>query len=81
MDEIGYFQVEKNSFCLNNNEICHFYNHCCLQTKFYNEIQFNFKILLAIINRGDNLKDKQANKKLWALLVKKFSCEFLPLTY
>ena len=30
----------------------------------------NFKIIRAIINRGHNLKDKQAYKKIWALLVK-----------
>jgi len=37
-------------------------------------------ILRSILNRGDNLKEKQAYKKIWALPVKKFSLEFLPLT-
>merc|ERR1712074_302625 len=34
----------------------------------------------SIFNRGDNLKEKQAYKKIWALPVKNFSLEFLPLT-
>ena len=36
----------------------------------------NFQILQAIINKGDNLKDKQAYKKIWTLLVKNVSWEF-----
>ena len=35
-------------------------------------------ILLSIINRGDNLKEKQSYKKIWALPVRNFSFEFLP---
>ena len=36
-------------------------------------------ILRSIINRGDNLKEKQTDKKIWALPVKKCSFEFLHL--
>ena len=36
-------------------------------------------ILRYIINRGDNLKNKQAYKKMWAFFGTKYSCEFLPL--
>ena len=31
----------------------------------------NFKILRSIINRGDDLKDKQAYQQIWTLLVLK----------
>ena len=39
-----------------------------------------FKILRSLISRGDTLKEKQAYKIIWALLVQKISFEFLPLT-
>ena len=37
-----------------------------------------FVILWSIINREDNLKEKQVYKKIWALPVKNVSFEFLP---
>ena len=38
----------------------------------------DFKIIRDIINRGDNLKDKQAYKNISALLVKNFPVNFYP---
>ena len=37
-------------------------------------------ILLSIFHRGDNLKEKQAYKTIWALPVKKISFQYLSLT-